>query len=219
MKKEKRRQALELRKLGHSINEIKDLLGVSKASVSVWVRKIELTAKQKNELSKNGIKKSVIENRRQTRIDNEHAKRQVTVSAAQKQVKNISKHELWLIGTMLYWAEGGKTQRSIVRFSNGDPEMIKLMMAYFRQICSVPEEKIKGYIHIHEHLNHTQAEKYWSEISNIPLKNFYKTYKKTNPSSKNTRNTLPYGVMDIYICDTELFLKIQGWVQGIFSSY
>jgi len=126
----------------------------------------------------------------------------------------LSTRELWLIGTALYWAEGGKTKR-MVRFSNGDPEMIQLMMRYFREVCEIPEEKFRGYIHIHDSLDHIAAEQYWSKISNIPITNFYKTYRKPNPSSKGLRQTLPYGVFDIYVADVTLFLKIQGWTKGL----
>ena len=123
------------------------------------------------------------------------------------------------MGVMLYWAEGGKTQRGLVRFSNGDPEMIKIMMAFFRRVCQVPEEKFRGYIHIHPHLDHKKAEKYWAVVTNIAQSKFFKTYRKINISSKNKRDSLPFGVFDIYICDTELFLKISGWAKGIFGTY
>ncbi len=119
---------------------------------------------------------------------------------------------------MLYWAEGGKTQR-LVRFSNADPEMIKIMMTFFRKICLVPEVKFRGYIHIHPHLKHEEAEKYWSAVSKIPLEQFFKTYRKPNKSSQNKKDSLIYGTFDIYVLDTELFLKITGWAKGIFSSY
>ncbi|NCO15578.1 hypothetical protein GW816_01870 [Candidatus Wolfebacteria bacterium] len=120
---------------------------------------------------------------------------------------------------MLYWAEGGKSIRGIVRFSNSDPEMIKIIMAFFRKICRVPEEKFRGYIHIHPHLDYKKAEKYRSSIANIPLSKFYKTYRKMNRFSKNKKDNLPFGTFDVYILSTELFLKISGWARGIFGSY
>ena len=122
------------------------------------------------------------------------------------------------MGVMLYWAEGGKTQKA-VRFSNGDPEMIKIMMVFFRDICGVPEEKFRGHIHIHPHLDHIEAEKYWSLVSEIPLSQIYKTYRIPNKSSQNKKDTLPHGTFDIYVLNVELFYKIVGWAKGIFSSY
>jgi len=211
--------ARKLRAKGKSINEISTELKTSKSSISLWVRNVELNPAQIQKLSKKGARKEIVEKRRTTRLKNEILKRQIIIDAAQNEIIKLSDKELWLIGTMLYWAEGGKTQRSLVRFSNGDPEMIKIMMAFFRKICQVPEEKFRGYIHIHPHLNHKQAEDYWSLITGISLKKFFKTYRKINISSKNKKNTLPFGTFDIYICSTELFLKITGWARGIFDSY
>lgn len=211
--------ARKLRAKGKSINEISIKLKAPKSSVSLWVRNIELNPAQIQKLSEKGSRKLIIEKRRITRLKNESLKRQIIIDTAQNEITKLSDKELWLVGTMLYWAEGGKTQRSLVRFSNGDPEMIKIMMVFFRKICQVPEEKFRGYIHIHPHLNHTRAESYWSSITGIPLKKFFKTYRKINISSKNKKDTLPFGTFDIYICSTELFLKIMGWSRGIFNSY
>lgn len=220
MKSEHRILARKLRSQGFSVNEIVQQIGCAKSSASLWVRDIVLTPKQKQRLTKKGRSVKDIERRRLTRLNNEKLKRQVIIDEAEKQISHISERELWLIGVMLYWAEGGKTQRGIVRFSNGDPHMIKMMMEFFRKICKVPEHKIKGYIHIHPHLDYRAAERYWSAISGIPLTRFYKTYRKPNKSSKYHagKNTLPCGVFDIYICSTELFLKIYGWSQAIFKS-
>lgn len=218
MKKIEKEQAIKLRYEGYSLDEIRMALGVAKSSVSLWVRNIELTDAQKRHLEAKGFFREAVEKRRTSRLINEEAKRQLVIKAAQSSIKKISKKELWLIGVMLYWAEGGKTQR-LVRFSNGDPEMIKIMMAFFRDICEVPEAKFRGYIHIHPHLDHKNAERYWSEISEIPLKQFFKTYRKPNKSSQGKKNSLPCGTCDIYVMDTKLFFQIMGWAEGIFSAY
>jgi hypothetical protein len=218
MKLKEKLGARQLRSLGYSLSEIQKKLNIAKSSVSLWVRDIELTPEQKKGLSQKGIQKGVIEQRRITRLKNESARRQLIIDTAHKEIKKISRRELWLIGVMLYWAEGGKTRRGMVRFSNSDPEMIKIIMAFFRKVCNAPEEKFRGYIHIHPHLNHKKAERYWSSISNIPLDKFYKTYRKMNPSSKNKKDNLPFGTFDVYVLSTELFLKILGWAQGIFES-
>lgn len=218
MKTQERAKAVELRQQGYSINEISNLLGVAKSSVSIWVRDIQLTPDQFLELSGRPYTSEAVEKRRTARLKSESNKRDLLVGIAKKSIRKISAKDLLLIGTMLYWAEGGKTQR-MVRFSNGDPRMIKIMMEYFRRVCEVPEEKFRGYIHIHPHLDHIAAEKYWSDIAGIPLTQFFKTYRKPNISSQGKKDTLPEGVMDIYVMDTALFHKITGWAEGIFCSY
>lgn len=216
MKLNEKIQARELRTAGLSIKDIAERLQVAKSSVSIWVRDIELSPTQQDMLASKPFAKSAVEKRRITRLANEAAKRREIQLQAKSTVSAISKREIWLMGVMLYWAEGGKTQR-LVRFSNGDPEMITLMMRFFREVCAVPEPKFRGYIHIHPHLDHRRAEKYWSDVSSIPIGQFFKTYHKTNISSQNKKNSLPYGVFDIYVLDTKLFLTICGWAEGIFD--
>lgn len=218
MKKEERLIARKLRAEGYSLQDIVTTLKVSKSSVSIWVRDVELSEIQKAKLAQKGLQRQAIELRRHNRLRNEFQKREKIITEAQGAIQKVSYKELWLMGVMLYWAEGGKTQR-MVRFSNGDPEMIKIMIAFFRRVCYVPESKLHGYIHIHPHLDVKQAEEYWSAISGIPLTQFYKTYNKINKSSQGKKDTLPYGVFDIYIMDVKLFLRITGWARGIFSAY
>ena len=200
------------------MNEIKKELGVSKSSISLWVKNIELTKDQKQELSNKGVKKEIIEKRRATRFKNENNRRQIIIDKAREEINNLSLQDLKILGIALYWAEGGKTQRGLVRIANGDPKIIEIMMEFLRKICYVPEKKFRGHIHIHPHLNIKKAENYWSSVSKIPLSQFYKTYSKHNISSQNKKNSLPFGTFDIYVCNTKLFLKIKGWTEGIYKN-
>lgn len=217
MKYYERQSAIRLRKEGHALGYIAKHLSISKSTASLWTRDVELSELQKENLKGESFTSVAIEKRRESRLKSEEAKRQSVMELAKSQILAISDRELWLIGIMLYWAEGGKTQR-MVRFSNGDPRMIEIMMKFFRQVCEVPERKFRGYIHIHPHLDHVEAEQYWAGITGISKDKFFKTYRKQNVSSKNYKDTLPYGVMDIYVHDAQLFLKIKGWAAAIFSA-
>lgn len=214
MKAKEKLLAKKLRAKGWPINKIYHKLGVSKASVSVWVRNIELTNLQKEKIDRGRFSREVIERTRLTRLRNENARRQIIIDSAKAHIKNISANELFLIGIALYWGEGGKTG-GVVRFSNSDPRMIQIMMRFFRDICSVPEEKFRGYLHIHPHLNYKNAERYWSKISQIPLEHFYKTYRIPSKASKHKKDSLPHGTFDIYISTKELLLKLRGWTEKI----
>lgn len=205
----------KLRREGYSLREICKKTGFAKGSVSAWVHDIDLTVKQKQALSENGIKKEVIEKRRITRLIKESSRRQIVIDQAEKNIKKLSKEDLFTIGIALYWAEGRKAGRAIVSFSNSDPRAVRLMMRFFKEICNISKEKFRGHIHIHPHLDYKKAEKYWSDVSGIPLLQLYKTYRIPNKSSQNKKDTLPYGTFDIYICNTELFLKIKGWINGV----
>ncbi len=215
MKLLEKQKAITLRKKGMSIKEIARIVGVSKASVSVWVRNILLSKKQLRILKERGFSFEAIEKRRQRRLENEQAKRDTIMALAQKDIKNISLHDLRIIGLCLYWGEGGKTYHGSARISNSDPAIIKIMMRFFREICMVEEKKFRGHIHIHSHLDAKKAGKYWSDVSGISRTQFFKTYTKPSIASKNKKDSLPYGTFDIYVCNTKLFLQIIAQIEKI----
>jgi len=215
MKTIERQKAIVFRREGRSIKEIARIVGVSKASVSVWVRDIVLCKKQLSVLKRNGFSSEIIEKRRKKRLENEQVKRDAITTLAQKDIKNISQHDLRLIGLCLYWGEGGKTHQGSARISNSDPAVIKVMMRFFREICMVEEKKFRGHIHIHSHLETEKAEKYWANISGVPRAQFFKTYAKPSIASKNKKDGLPHGTFDIYVCNTKLFLQIIAQIEKI----
>lgn len=215
MKLVEKQKALLLRQEGMSIKEISRVVGVSKASVSVWVRNISLSRKQIGDLKRKGFTSELIERRRRGRLESEQIKRNAIMNLAQKDIRSISQRDLRLIGLCLYWGAGGKTNQGSARISNSDPAVIKVMMRFFREISMVKEEKFRGHIHIHSHLESERAERYWSGISGIPRAQFFKTYSKPSIASLNKKDSLPYGTFDIYVCNTKLFLQIIAQIEKI----
>lgn len=215
MKRQERDKARELRGQGMSMNEIVSQLGVSKASVSLWVRDVVLTDKQRSTLTRRGFSVSAIEKRRVSRIANTQKRHRVVIDTAKESIPALSKHELRLVGSALYWGEGGKNIRGLATLSNSDPEVIKIMMRFFSEICEVPPEKFRGHIHTFSHLSVKEAETYWSKTSGISLKQFYKTYSKPSVASKGKKDSTPYGTFTICVCDTAVFLTIKGWIERL----
>ncbi len=215
MKKEEQEQARLLRKKGMSINEIVHEVGVSKASVSLWVRDIKLSEQQRKKLSTHGRSIESIEKRRTSRINNTLKRHRVVVDAAKEDIPALSRQELLLVGTALYWGEGGKKSRGGANIANADPDVIRFMMRFFKEICGVPSKKFRGHIHTFSHLNAEDAERYWSRVSGIPRQQFFKTYSKPSVASKGKKDSLPYGTFQIYVCDTKVFLTIKGWIERL----
>ncbi|MBI3888282.1 hypothetical protein HY311_00625 [Candidatus Nomurabacteria bacterium] len=215
MKLVEKEEARALRKKGYSMNQIVEKTSFTKSSVSLWVRDIVLTKAQKKKISKRGRSMASVEKRRINRLFNENEKRQIIIDNAKKDFTKISLDELKIIGIILYLGEGGKTSRGMVRLANSDPAVIKIMMRFFREICGVLDNKFRASIHTFAHADIEKTEKYWSEISRIPRKQFFKTYIKPSSASLQKRNTLPFGTFDIYVCDTKLFLTIMGWIEKI----
>jgi hypothetical protein len=215
MKREQMERARFLRGQGMSLNEIVATLGVSKASVSLWVRNIALTSTQRAGLSHKGRSLDSIEKRRINRIKNTEEKHAVVITHAKKAIPVLSKRELFLVGVALYWGEGGKTQKGTARVANSDPKIISIMMRFFKEICNVPDTKFRGHVHTFSHLNVGLAEEYWSNISGIPRNQFYKTYSKPSVASLGKKDNLPYGTFEINVNDTNLLLSIKGWIERL----
>ena len=207
----------KLRRQGKSINQIVNITGFSKSSVSVWVRNIKLSKKQRTRLTLRGRSVDSVEKRRQSRLLNEEKKRSGEILAASNEIEQLSLSDLKLIGSMLYWGEGRKRGARNVSFSNSDYKMVMVMMKFFRLVCLVPENKFRAHIHIHSRNAVKDAEKYWSSITNISPRQFYKSYYKKSRGGAGKMPGLKYGTIDIIICYTRLFLKIVGWINGVSS--
>lgn len=215
---ELRLKAQELRRSGLSVKAIQKKLKVSRSSVSLWVRDVRLTKKQTEKLYLNkrtgALKGSIVAARNKIRAREEITKKMM--AEGKKEIGKLSKRDRFIIGIALYFAEGGKTDKNI-QFSNSDPKAIKFMVDWFKEFCKTPEEKLRGSLYLHDNLNENKARKFWSKTTEIPLKQFTKTYiVKNNPKRlRKTKNN--YGVFRITISNANLHRKIIGWTSGLFK--
>ncbi|MEK7095365.1 MAG: hypothetical protein AAB895_03800 [Patescibacteria group bacterium] len=215
MKPKIKQKAVEMRSKGYSVKDISEELSVAKGSVSTWVRDITLTSQQKLNLKRRSHSPEVVEKRRQSRLKNESYKKSQIIDLASREIRKIDHESLKILGLGLYWGEGAKTSKGMARISNSDPFMIMMGMRFFREICKVEESRFRAHIHVHSTQIVKEAEKYWSEITKIPLSQFFKTYAIKSKSSKNLRKTLKYGTLDVGVGDTKLLLRILGWIEGL----
>ena len=211
--------AISLRKQGKSYNEIAKILKAPKSTLSFWLRNIkmpiEIERKFWDETRKKWARSITEFNKKQAEAAR---KRAATLQEnAAKDIGALSKRELLLIGTALYWAEGYKKRRSVLQFSNSDPIMIKVIMKFFKRVCKVPKEKIKASVQIHPNVTSKKAVNYWSKVTGIPKTQFSKSYSRLTPSSKQKRlpNILPYGTLRVSIYDAQMANRVKGWIRGI----
>jgi hypothetical protein len=206
-------KAIQLRKRGRGYSYILKQVHVSKSTLSLWLRDVKLTDKQKAILfiGRQKSKYAGAKARQQQRIE----KTKKIIEQAIEESERLSDNPLFISGLMLYWAEGDKSDViEHTKFTNSDPIMIKLIMRWFREICKVPENKFKITMHIHTLHCRPKIEKYWSKIIGVPLSQFYRTQIKQT-SLKHRRNPLYDGTCAISVQNRDLFRKIKGWKIGI----
>lgn len=218
MKFKEKIKAVALRKKGRSYSEIIRKVKVSKSTLSLWLKSVELTFKQKERLyvtlkQKNAYRLAKMNQK------NKERKIKIIVGQAKREIRRFVNTPLFLAGLMLYCAEGDKSdEREVVKFSNSDPVLIKFIMRWFREVCRVPEDKFKITLHIHALHCRKNIENYWSRQINIPLKQFYKTQIK--PTSLGQRKNILYnGTCAVCVHNKDLYRRIKGWKIGFFEKY
>lgn len=212
-------KAIQLRKQGKTYNEINRLLNIPKSTLSGWFNGLEIPERIKRRLWSNAQKKwaQSITNYNKKRALDTLIKAEQSQETTAKDIGRLTRRELMLAGTTLYWAEGNKKDRWNVKFCNSDPAIINLMMQFFRKICKVDEEKFRAHMQIYPNISEKKAKIFWSRISGIPLPQFGKTQNTISKSSKFKRssNTLPYGTFRIEVSDVNLVNRMKGWILGL----
>ena len=166
-------KAILLRKRGFSYNEILKYLPVAESTISRWCRSVPLTKKQKERLVEKKRNTPFIRSLRKQAIRSEKEAK----IWAKEQVNKISKKDglLLAVGIILYWAEGTKRSRyKSIEFTNTDPNIISIMMKFFREIFHIPENKFRIMVRIGSRGDVGKAENYWSKLTKVPKKQFNK---------------------------------------------
>lgn len=217
IKEHEKEKAIKLRKQGLSYNEILREVSVAKSTLSVWLRDIGLAKVHKQRLTE---KRRLAQEKAQQACRNIRMNHEAEIiKVAQQEVGKINKREFWLIGSVLYWAEGSKQKPNLVSqkvsFNNSDPKMILLFDKWLKEFCERDAESILYSIYIHTTGDVNRAKKFWSELLKTPIEKVY--FKKGSPKTnrKNTGDSY-YGLLRIEARrSTDLNRKIKGWNLGI----
>lgn len=220
-----KQKAIKLRKEGMSYSEILRVVPVAKSTLSIWLRSVglsktqqqRLTAKKLDAGKRGGAARNV------TRINTTAE----IVNRSKRQIGVISKRELFLVGAVLYWAEGSKEKETApgsgIQFTNSDPKMLRVFLLWLRSACKIEEEKIHFQIYLHETNENRIREvvEHWSKNLMVTEDRLNKIYFKRNKVSTNRKNTgeLYFGLVRIKVRESSRLVRsISGWVNGITSS-
>jgi hypothetical protein len=107
---------------------------------------------------------------------------------------------------MAYWAEGSKTVGSIVKFTNTGPDLVLLMVRWLKEVCDVPANRLRCHLRLHPGEDIQETERYWSELSEIPLTQFYRSTLKVSGSGGKSKRKLRRGIVSIIVCEHTAFL-------------
>jgi predicted transcriptional regulator len=209
-------RARELRAQGRTYNEIAAELGVSKGSVSYWVRDMpregRLSYEEFRQRNREGVKRFWAEEN-----ERREARRQAESARAAAEIGSLSDREILIAGAVAYWCEGSKSKPyrhdDSVRFINSDPGLITFFLR-FLAVAGIAPDRLTCWISIHESADVAAAHKFWREVTGLPDDQFCApTLKRHNPKTvrKNVGEDY-HGCLTIRVRrGSDLYRRIEGW--------
>lgn len=212
--------AREMRARGATYSEITAALGVSKASVSLWVRDMprtgrigstEIAQRKAEQLSRN---RDALQRRRESRW-------QAIRQEARVQIGELSDREVLIAGAIAYWCEGSKSKphrrSEQISFVNSDPALIRFFLR-FTALAGVSEDRLSCRLLIHESADVAGALDFWRGVTGLPAEQFNRpTLKRHNPSTvrKNVGETY-HGCLVVRVRrSSELYRQTEAWARAV----
>ncbi len=215
--KQLRTKAIVMRKKGMSFSQIKEVIHVSKSTLSVWLEAYPLSPLRLRELRDHNSKR--IESYRATMKVKRDSRIALQGMRAAKDIRKFSDRELYVAGFFLFWGEGTKSRRSEISLANTDPAMIIFFIKWLKLIGAKPE-KIKLMLHLYEDMDEQMELKFWSKKLGYPLSAFYKPYiKKSRITAIIYRNGFGHGTCSVRYADQQLNDYVLSGLQQIKHLY
>jgi len=194
------------------VNEIRNALGVSKSSVSLWVRDVELSDDARARLLAHTRLGPMLAAER--RAENFRELRRSYQARGRAWVRELGPE--YAAGCMLFWAEGSKN-RNVAQLTNADPDLCAVFLRFLRTFFAVPDRKVALTCNLFaDHAERRrEIEIYWLTKLDLPesclRKSIVNNYSKY--SQKKRQNNLPYGTCRLTAYSTEIVQTLYGSIQ------
>lgn len=215
----KRLRAQQLRRLGWSVRAIAAELKVSRSSASVWCRDIKLTKREQVRLLRNAMLAGHAGRVKGAEVNRKRKEERVAsyLQLGARVIRRLSRRDLLIAGTALYWAEGSR--RSKLSFVNSEPAMVVFMTHWFREILGVKKEEFMPRIFI----NAIHAPRlgvvlsFWAKLLHLPIRQFGKpVLLKRRPRKVYENYDSYYGVLALGVRrSTNLKYRILGLIDAL----
>jgi hypothetical protein len=167
---EMREEARRLRRQGLSLGEISARLGPPKNTLTLWVRDIELSLEQQEqiherEIEANGLNRALASQaHREARLER-IALAHVKAEQFFAQVDNFTQIS-HVAAAMLYLGEGAKADGQFC-FGNSNPEVIRYWMYLLRSSFELDEAKFCIQLRLRFDQDVAAMQQYWTEVTGI----------------------------------------------------
>ena len=202
-----RARARELRAKAWTLADIAGELGVSKSSVSLWVRDVEFTPQPRRTARRRGP--NVLQRRKAAEIEALRVDGILRLGV-------LSEQAFLAAGAALYAGEGAKRDGH-VDFANSDAKMVAFFCAWLRHFIHIDESRLRVTVYLHQGLDIQSAERFWSEVTGVPLAQFRKPYRAAaDPTIRTSKHT--NGCAYVRYSCTRTHRTIMGLICALLSS-
>ena len=218
-----RMKARQLRTQGMAYHEIAAELGVSKSSVSLWVRDIPrpegLSYEECAKRQAAGVAAYWSQERRRRA-----ASREAIRADEQQAIGSLSDREILIAGAIAYWCEGTKSKpyrrSGRVVFINSDPRLICFYLRFLRS-AGIKEDQLTFRLSIHQSADVPAAQDFWLQVTQADPAQFHPpTLKRHNPKTVRLNIGANYhGCLRIEVLRSgHLYKRIEGWCDAVLAA-
>jgi transcriptional regulator with XRE-family HTH domain len=198
------RRARELRAEAWTLADIAAELGVSKSSVSLWVRDVDFVPNPRRRT-------------RAPRVSSLHLRKLEEIerldAVAVAEIGQMTDREFLMAGIALYAGEGSKTDGAI-KFANTNPALVVFFLVWLRRYFAVDESRLRVNLYLHEGLDLDAAVEYWSRLTRIPASQFGKPYRAVaDPTLRRSKHLM--GCPAVVYCSATEHRRVMGLVRAL----
>ena len=212
--KEIKQEVRNLRNQGWSLGEISQKMNIPKNTLSGWVKDIRLTKDQIKRIKEKEIACAAMG--RPLAVKANHIKIEKWKRNIREKVKYFgklpfkNKKMAKLICAIMYMCEGRRYPMSrYVSLSNADPKVIQTFLTLLRKSFLIQENKLRCHIGYRWDQDLNKLRAFWSNVTNIPKHQFYKSSPDKRTKGKPTQKLNYNGVCSIIYCDTNIQMELQ----------
>ena len=207
---DERRQARELRAQSWTLLDIARELGVSKSSVSVWVRDVEFVPKPRNR-GHSSHKPHPLTVKKQAEIERCRVEAAATIG-------QLTDRDILVYGLALYLGEGAKTSQSGFGLANTSVEVMVSFMVWLRRCFEINESRLRARLYLHHGLDLDAATVFWSETLGISAGQFTAAYR---PESRDRfrGSKHPNGCITVRYSDVTLHRRVMALISALTSQF
>lgn len=204
-----RQRARELRARSWTLQEIASELGVSKASVSTWVRDVHFEPRPRNRGHPAGPKHPM---RLKKEAELERCRHEAELWVGELVDDELA---LEMFALALYAGEGGKTDGCIV-FANSDPVLVRLFLRWLRARFAIDESRLRMGLYLHADLDLDAAVRHWSEATGIPSTQFQRPYRAVVDETMRHRRH-EFGCARLVYSDSLVHRRVMAMIHAVAS--